>query len=201
MESKKEQVDDEKAAPRIKSRNPSGFTYSWKLWRHCCCRYGTYPLLVAPIVTTGFLLSLYSSAGCDFVRVDVGFTPSNEAWNQSTAEIGLFYYQSDEPETNKYREAVVEGCRWYEDNFNEEFVENDRTWTVARMMAYISGCASLLATVSYVGPIEFRTLTSLLISSDVKTAGYVMAIRVHTAARFLFLARSLTSGTHGFVHG
>ena len=136
--------------PKKSTKSPSGLTHTWRLWRHCCCRYGWYPLLVAPIVTTGCMLSLYSSAGCDFIRVDVGFTPSNPAWNQSTAELGLFLYQSEEPETNKYREALVDGCRWYEDDFNEDFIDDDRTWKVARIMAYISAISSALAMVRQV---------------------------------------------------
>lgn len=97
------------------------------------------------IVTTGWLSSLYSSAGCDFIRLDIGFTPSNEAWNQSTAELGLFVYQSGESSMNKYHEAFVDGCQWYEDTFNEDFIEHDRTWKVARIMAYISFLSSALA--------------------------------------------------------
>ena len=113
---------------------PSGLTLTWRLWRHCCCRYGWYPLLVAPIVTSGCLLSLYSSAGCDFLRVNVGFTPSNSAWSQSTAELGLFYYQSGIPDDNKYKSALLDGCRPYEDQFNIDFIEDDRTWKVAKIM-------------------------------------------------------------------
>jgi hypothetical protein len=131
----------------IKSKGAPGLTHTWRLWRHCCCRYGWYPLIIAPIVTTGCLLSLYSSAGCDFIRVDVGFTPSNQAWNQSTGELGMFFYQSGEPEVNIYRETFVEGCRWYEDDFTENFIDDDRTWKVSRIMAYISGVASILAMV------------------------------------------------------
>lgn len=93
------------------------------------------------------MFSLYSSAGCDFIRVNVGFTPSNEAWNQSTAELGLFFYQSGEAEANKYRASLVDGCQWYEDIFNDHFIEDDRTWQVARIMAYISAISSTLAMV------------------------------------------------------
>ena len=126
----------------------SGLQHSWRLWRYCCCRYGWYPLLVAPIVTVGCLFSLYSAAGCDFIRVDVGFTPSNTGWNSSEAELGLFLYQSDEPVTNKYRAAFIDGCRSYTEELVDEFVEDDRTWRVAQIMAYVSGIGSILATVS-----------------------------------------------------
>ena len=103
---------------------------------------------MAPIVTVGCLLSIYSSAGCDFIRVDVGFTPSNTGWNNSTLELGLFLYQSGETDTNKYYAAFVDGCRSYTDEFVEEFVQDDRTWRVAQIMAYVSGGGSIVATVS-----------------------------------------------------
>ena len=125
----------------------SGLRHSWRLWRYCCCRYGWYPLFVAPIVTAGCLLSLYSAAGCDFIRVDVGFTPSNPGWNQSTLELGLFMYQSDEVDTNKYRALFIDGCRPYPDELFEEFVENDRTWRVAQIMAYVAAGGGVVATV------------------------------------------------------
>lgn len=142
-----ENTDTQKNFAADKKGKTSGLTLTWRLWRHCCCRYGWYPLLVAVIVTTGWLSSLYSSAGCDFIRLDIGFTPSNEAWNQSTAELGLFVYQSGESSMNKYHEAFVDGCQWYEDTFNEDFIEHDRTWKVARIMAYISFLSSALAMV------------------------------------------------------
>jgi hypothetical protein len=99
------------------------------------------------VITSGCLLSLHSSFGCDFVQLDVGFTPSNQAWNQSTAKLGLFYmYTGKEPE-NKYEETLFDGCEWYSDAFEFNFIEGDRTWKVARIMALISGAASITATV------------------------------------------------------
>jgi hypothetical protein len=163
MDNKNLQIDDDGAVQKTKSRPPSGFTYSWKLWRLCCCRYGIYPLIVAPIVTAGCLMSIYASSGCDFIRVDVGFTPSNEAWNQSTAQLGLFFYQSGEPETNKYRAAIIDGCQRYDGDFSEAFIGEDRTWKVARIMAYVSGCASMVSTVS--GGVEGGSRSTLSLFS------------------------------------
>ena len=127
---------------------PSGLIHTWRLWRHCCCRYGFYPLIVAPIITSGCLLSIYAAAGCDFIRVNVGFAPSNPAWNQSTAEIGMFLYQSGIPETNQIREALLGGCHTYGADFSATFIDQDRTWKVARVMCYIAAVASTMATVS-----------------------------------------------------
>lgn len=128
-------------------------------WRQCCCRYGWYPLLVAPFVTAGCVTSLYSAAGCDFLRLDVGFVPSNGAWNENTIDLGLFLYRGgdEEPQqhqqqqvggTNLFQETFVEGCRGYSDEFVDSFIDGDRTWRVSRIMAYIAGGASILATVS-----------------------------------------------------
>lgn len=103
---------------------------------------------MAPIITVGCLFSLYSATGCDFIRVNVGFTPSNTGWNSSKLELGLFLYQSGEEDTNKYYAAFVNGCRSYTDEFVDEFVQDDRTWRVAQIMAYVSAGGSILATVS-----------------------------------------------------
>jgi hypothetical protein len=81
------------------------------------------------------------------VRVDVGFPPSNTAWNQSTVDIGLFFYQSEEPETNKYLNTLFDGCRPYQGQFDNDFIQDDRTWKVARIMALIAGSAGIVATV------------------------------------------------------
>ena len=139
-------------------KTPSGLMHSWRLWRLCCCRYGWYPLLVAPIITVGCLFSLYSAAGCDFIRVDVGFTPSNTGWNSSTLELGLFRYQSGEEDTNKYYATFLDGCRPYTEEFLDEFVDDDRTWRVAQIMAYVAAGGSLLATVraNYVITVGFQ---------------------------------------------
>ena len=204
MERKTADIYDDRAG---KVRQRSGFAYSWKLWRHCCCRYGKYPLVVAPIITCACLMSLYASAGCDFVRVTVGFSPSNEAWNETTAELGLFFYQSGEPETNKYREALLDGCRWYDDDFDDSFIDGDRTWKVARVMAYISGGASIVATVSNGEDPEWeekqhykRYLLMLSVCLTMfPSAGDVMDVRLHTPSCILFLASSFASFVNGRI--
>lgn len=130
-----------------KIQGVSGLGYTWRLWRHCCCRFGWYPLIVAPIVTLATLLSLYSAGGCDFINLDVGFDPVNKGWNQSAAVIGLFAYDSGDVSSSGYQEKVFPGCQWYAGDFEAEFIEGDRTWKVARVMAYISGVGGVMATV------------------------------------------------------
>ena len=129
---------------------PSGIRNCWMLWRHCCCRYGLYPAAIAPIVTAGFLLSVFSSAGCRFVDVDVGFTPSNPAWNSSNTEIGLFYQYNTETADyeNKYREILHENCAPYSTVFREAYISRDRTWKIARVMAFVAGGAGGLASLT-----------------------------------------------------
>jgi hypothetical protein len=125
---------------------PSGLNSCWKLWRLCCCRYGLYPLALAPILTLAFLLSSYSSVGCQFIEVEVGFTPSNRAWNSSQADLGLFFhYQPDTPDYNKYREVIQEDCVLYSVTFEEIFMQQDRTWKVARIMAMVAATAGFLS--------------------------------------------------------
>jgi len=129
-------------------QGPSGLQHSWRLWRHCCCRYGWYPLLVSLIVTIGAFFSLYSTIGCDFIRVDIGFTPTNIGWNSSQVNLGLFLYQSEEEDTNKYFSFFLGGCRLYTEEFLDEFIEDDRTFFVAQIMAYVAAGASILATIT-----------------------------------------------------
>jgi hypothetical protein len=81
------------------------------------------------------------------MRVNVGFTPSNTAWNQSTVDLGFFYYQSGIPHGDKLYDAFAEGCRPYEEGFTDDFIGDDRTWKVARIMGLISACSSIVAAV------------------------------------------------------
>jgi len=130
------------------SHQVSCFARNWRVLRHCCCRYGFYPAFVAPIVTAACLLSLYSASGCDFLDLDVGFTPSNAAYNRSEASLGLFFYQRNDFEhSNKYRDRFHTGCVQYTDTFQRDFISQDRTWKVARIMALIAGISSVCCSI------------------------------------------------------
>jgi hypothetical protein len=150
---------------------------SWRVFfRYCCCTAGWYPALVAPLVTIACLLSLYSSAGCDYIDLSVGFVPSNAAvlvtlGNHSTEalHLGFFFHyyhveeEVDEPQLqnvhqqqetttrtsrNPYREIFHEGCVRYDAAFEESIIGRDRTWRVGRIIAMIAGGASLVALVT-----------------------------------------------------
>ncbi|KAL7462347.1 hypothetical protein ACHAXS_002728, partial [Conticribra weissflogii] len=106
---------------------------------------GWYPLFVAPLVTCCCFLDLYSSTGCDFIRLNIGFTPINEIWPEPNTKLGLFTFDSGEIDRNRWKRSFNKGCRPYTSNFEEFFITTDRTWQISRIMAYISGCSSLIA--------------------------------------------------------
>lgn len=122
----------------------------WKFWRHFLCRGGYYPVVVAPIITAGFILSVYSSAGCEFIDITVGFTPNNAALNESQVDLGLFFHYDDSSigESNQYKDLFHRGCVWYDDVFDEMIITKDRTWKVARIIATVAAAAGLLAVVT-----------------------------------------------------
>jgi hypothetical protein len=89
----------------------------------------------------------------------VGFTPINAAMNQSEFNFGLFYYQpivaavdadaeaaegvdTATKEESKLKTVLYEGCKAYTSAITEDYVEKDRTWRVARIMALIAGATA-----------------------------------------------------------
>jgi hypothetical protein len=105
---------------------------------------------MAMIATTGFIISLYSSSGCQFIDIQIGFTPNNVAWNESRAELGLFYYHNRSASTDieTSNDFFYNGCIWYTDTFQDKVIDRDRTWRVSRIMAMIAVSSSLLVTLT-----------------------------------------------------
>ena len=129
----------------------SGIHHKKSGWRsvvnRCCCRNGFYPVVVAPIITGAWLLDIYCSAGCDFVRLDIGFEPMNEAWNQTSVNLGFFLYDAssqnvaDVAETsgNMLLDTFHPSCRTYESAFDSFFIDGDQTWTVSYEIQLVFG--------------------------------------------------------------
>lgn len=126
---------------------PPGWVSCWKLWRHCFCRYGWWPLLVALVCTAALLLDLYSSFSCEFLQVNVGFNPSNVGWNQSTVNIGIFFFESESLD-EEFGDNVVKGCVRFSDSFEQQFIKGDKTWTATQIMALVAAISGMIATVS-----------------------------------------------------
>ena len=124
-----------------------GWIDFWRLWRHCLCRFGWYPLFVAPLVTCACLLDIYSTTGCDFIRLDIGFIPTNDIWSTSAsyAQLGLFSYDTNRDDENQWKRSFNNGCQAYSSDFESVFIQEDQTWSISRILAYISGISSLVA--------------------------------------------------------
>jgi len=120
--------------------------YKNEWWRQMVCRHGFYPLLLAPFFTVASILDIYSSIGCEYVRLDVGFQPLNEAWNQTTADLGIFNMINSDGDVGDGLNNDLH-CNSYDHIFNEHFISGDKTWSVARIMAYLSASTGLLAMV------------------------------------------------------
>jgi hypothetical protein len=89
---------------------------------------------------------LYSSFSCEFLQVNVGFNPSNVGWNQSTVNIGIFFFESESLD-EEFGDNVVEGCVRFSDSFEQQFIKGDKTWTATQIMALVAAISGMIATV------------------------------------------------------
>lgn len=181
-----------------------GWIGIWRLWRHCLCRFGWYPLFVAPLVTCACLLDVYSSTGCDFVRMDVGFAPANDVFfgsggprSSSRAQLGLFSFDSREDDADRYKRWFNNGCRSYSAGFESAFVSSDRTWHVARVMAYVSGISSLVA-LSTAWLLTITPLPASFFWPGVLLPAVVLAM-VTGAGKFIFFQSRICSEALWYV--
>lgn len=170
---------------------PDGLVDAWRLWRHCLCRFGWYPLFVAPLVTCACILDVFSSTGCDFIRMDIGFEPINDEWQKSQASLGLFSFDSQEIDKNKWKRSFNNGCQLYSDDFESEFLGSDQSWQIARILADISGISSAIACAT----VWLLTITPLPASffwPGVLLPAVVLAM-VTGAAKFIFFDAMICS--------
>lgn len=99
-----------------------------------------YPLGVAVLFGVGTGLSISSTLGCDFVRVSIGFVPVNPTYNSSSLlEGGLWRFSQPTTNDNAY-------CESYSVEFEQDFIQGDLAWRMARIMAWIAGSSAASAT-------------------------------------------------------
>jgi hypothetical protein len=126
---------------------------SVRSWRSCyfCCRNGYFPLLVALFLTVAFLLDLFTTFGCNFIHIDIGFKPENQGWNQDLLDVGMIFYNSHTQLTDGGRlmETFHEGCRRFTPLFNQYLIGYDQVWRVSRVISWISGCSGFFCVVSH----------------------------------------------------
>lgn len=113
--------------------------------RWCCCRYGWYPVFVAACITAAFLLDLYSSMSCEFLKVHVD-TDTGES--RGSAYIGIYFHQTGAFEDGQFGEYLAEGCQRYSDEFEATVVEGDRMWQATRYIGMVSAISGGIAAVT-----------------------------------------------------
>ena len=108
-----------------------------------------YPVLIAILVTCACLLDVYGSMGCDFIRLEIGFEPVNDVWQDSGAQFGLFYFNNPGTITEDRSFASFnKGCQVYSTSFEANFISTDVSWNTSRFMAYVTGICGVLGTVA-----------------------------------------------------
>jgi hypothetical protein len=148
------------------------------------CRFGWYPLLVTPIILGACGLALFSSVDCEYMRVNVGFQPTNDYWNKSeNLGVGFWFFQSNENNGDEaaWRQAYLPGCQRFDDTFEAALFENDSTWSAARVAAMVSACASGVAFVTSfllnICPLPVCFIWPGLLLPSVMTAMFAEAIK------------------------
>ena len=83
------------------------------------------PFLVSLFSTIRFLLSTTSSLSCQFIKIDVGFIPSNVKFVSSTIDIGPWAYSRGK-------------CLAYPEDFTKVFIHKHASWGAARVAAVVN---------------------------------------------------------------
>ena len=107
-----------------------------------------YPIVLSPVLTISFLLSMFSSLSCNFIKIEVGFPPLNA--HVQTESLSLC------PLVGEY----LGGCYLYPDDFKNAYISNDENWYYARLASIISMVSGFLCFVSasrFLFPFDMRT--------------------------------------------
>lgn len=164
------------------------------------CRFGWYPLFIAPLVTCAAMLDIYSSTGCDFIRMNIGFVPVNDVWKDSShMQLGIFSYDSHQDDDNKWKRSFNNGCQSYSAEFESIFIASDQTWSITRILAYISGISSLVA-LSTAWLLTITPLPASFFWPGVLLPAVVLSM-LTGAAKFVFLDATICKEALWFVDG
>mmetsp|Transcript_36661 Transcript_36661/g.44818 ORF Transcript_36661/g.44818 Transcript_36661/m.44818 type:complete len:487 (+) Transcript_36661:94-1554(+) len=174
------------------TETPSGLVDTWKLWRHCLCRHGWYPILIAPVVTCACVMDLYASRSCDFMKVNVGFEPTNDVWNSATAEIGFWSYQSGNYETVRDYKNLYPGCMNFSQEFTDYFIGEDKVWTAVRIMSMASDICGLIG-VCAIWIITICPLPTWIMWPGVLLPSILISL-LGSGAKFFFLDADICQG-------
>lgn len=146
--------------PGLKSRYGKS---CWSLWRHCCCRYGKIPVPIMLFTSCGTILTLLTTFSCNFLKVDIGFEPSNNEWGEETLHVGPWYYRIGANEVSTDAEGLnsfIDGfrrdsCSGYTNELKASFIDSDSVWQFARVSLLIGAISAIVATVRSLSNVEY----------------------------------------------
>ena len=103
-------------------------------------------LLLAISSTVCLLMSSSAALGCQFVRIDVGFKPTNMRLRAEGVEVGVWSFSS---EAIAYDEGDTRmGCLKYPQGFSKRFITGDSKWVCARFAGVVGMMAGFVVLVS-----------------------------------------------------
>ena len=85
-----------------------------------------YPIILFPLLTASFLLSVFSSFKCDYLYIEIGFKPLNEYVDNDSLSLC--------PLVGEYRG----GCYLFPNNFRKAYIDNDMNWFYAQIGSLVS---------------------------------------------------------------
>ncbi len=82
-----------------------------------------------------FFMSTYSSLGCKFLTMNIGFNPTNIQWKRKV-EFGPLSYSSSSLTSSDPSEKSK--CLSYPPDFKDKYISTDATWKVLRSLVVLS---------------------------------------------------------------